>query len=119
MANVDPYQWGGGSREWLASGVRTANGDSAVPINLARMDRLRVQLNVTAVAGSSPTLNVVIEDTLDNGATWNQILAFTQAAGVTRQVLNHEGIFSDRARIRWTLGGTTPSFTFAVHGYAE
>lgn len=81
---------------------------------------LRAQLGVSAFAGTLPTLDVVIEDTLDDGATWNTIASFAQKAATGREVLNYTGLFGETLRVRWTIGGSaTPSFTFTVDCYSE
>ncbi len=92
--------------------TRTASGDSGAFNGYGPASTLRVQLNVTAASGT-PTLDVVIEDTVD-GANWNVIGTFAQKTGAGREVINVVSPFSDRIRARWTLGGTTPSFTFSV-----
>lgn len=102
----------------VESGARVANGDSGVLGGFGFADTLRLQLNVTAVAGTAPTLDVVIEDTLD-GANWNTIATFAQKTAVGREVINVSTPFTNRLRVRWTIGGTMPSFTFAVHCYSE
>ena len=49
----------------LASAARTATGvGSSVP-GFGDKTTLRVQLDVTAASGTAPTLNVVVEDTID------------------------------------------------------
>lgn len=101
-----------------ASAARTASGDSGVQNGYERASVLRAQLNVTAVAGTTPTLDVVLEDTLD-GTNWNVVGTFTQATAATRQVLNVTTPFTDRIRARWTVAGVTPSFTFSVLVYSE
>ena len=77
-------------------------------------------MSVTAVSGVTPTLNVVVEDTLD-GTNWFAVpgVSFTQVTAAGQQVSNSAGFFSDKIRIRWTLGGTSPSFTFSVLIYTE
>ncbi len=99
----------------VASAARTASGDSGLLTGWGVPSTARVQLAVTAATG---TLDVVVEDTLD-GTNWNVIATFTQATAVTRQVLNLSAPFADRLRVRWTIGGTTPSFTFSVVAYSE
>ena len=96
-----------------ASGARTAagNGDTATGFGGAKT--IRVQLAVTAASGTTPTLDVVLEDTLD-GTNYNTIGTFTQKTAVSREVVNITTPFADRVRARWTTGGTTPSFTFSV-----
>ncbi len=98
--------------------ARTASGDSGVVPGFGDKVSLRAQVEVTASAGTSPTLDVVIEDTLD-GTNWNVVGAFAQKTGPSREVINITSPFSDRLRARWTVGGTTPSFTFSVLGYVE
>ena len=99
----------------VSSAARTASGDSGVLANYGNASTLRVQLNSAAGTGTTPTLDVVIEDTLD-GTNWNTIgTAFTQVTtGASRQIKDITVPFADRIRVRWTVGGTTPSFTFSV-----
>lgn len=102
----------------VASAARTASGDSGVLSGWGVPETLRAQLTVTASAGTSPTLDVVIEDTLD-GDNWFVVGTFAQKAAGGSEVINITGPFSDRIRVRWTIGGTSPSFTFSVLAYSE
>lgn len=106
------------AEELLASAARTASGDSGLSHGWGSAKTIRAQLNVTAAAGTSSTLDAVIEDTLD-GTNWNVIGTFSQKTAAGREVINITTPFSDRLRVRWTIGGTTPSFTFAIHVYSE
>ena len=75
---------------------------------------LRLQLLVGAVAGTTPTLDVVVEDSID-GVNWNAIATFAQVtAGSARQIRDVTAPFADRVRVRYVVGGGTPSFTFGV-----
>ncbi len=98
--------------------ARTVSGDSGAVAGFGDKVSLRAQLNVTVAAGTSPTLDVVVEDTLD-GTNWNVLGTFTQRVAPGREVINITGLFTDRLRARWTIGGGTPSFTFSVLGYVE
>ncbi len=102
----------------VASAARTASGDTGVLHGFGEVIAGRVQLNVTAAAGTGPTLDVVVEDTLD-GTNWNVLVTFAQRGAAGREVLNLAGTFADRLRVRWTVGGTAPSFTFSVLSYTE
>lgn len=102
----------------VASAARTTSGDSGVLDGWGVPNSARVQLDVTAVSGVGPTLNVVIEDTLD-GTNWYVVGTFAQKAAVGREVVNLSTPFTDQLRARWTIGGTTPSFTFSVIAYSE
>jgi hypothetical protein len=97
----------------VASAARTTSGDSGSQAGYGGATSLRAQLDVTAASGTSPTLNVVIEDTLD-GTNWNAVVTFAQRTAAGREVLSLTTPFADRLRVRWTIGGTGPSFTFSV-----
>ncbi len=116
----------------LGSAARTAagNGDAIdlcqyVDAQRACPPMLRVMLDVTAVTGTSPTMTCFVEDSVD-GVNWNSIGVFTAATAAVKQVIN-VGIRGDaypanfawpfnyrRVRVRWTMGGTSPNFTFSV-----
>lgn len=102
----------------VTSAARTATGDSTLLTGYGPAKVIRAQLDVTAVAGTTPTLDVVIEDTVD-GTNFNTIGTFAQKTTSGREVINITVPFSDRLRIRWTVGGVTPSFTFSVKWYVE
>ena len=93
--------------------VVTANQSFAQSSGVANANALRCQINVTAASGTTPTLDVVIEDSLD-GANWNTVGTFAQKTAAAREVINITTPFADRLRARATVGGTTPSFTFGV-----
>ncbi len=103
----------------VPSAARTTSGTVGVRPGAASADSIRAQLNVTAASGTSPTLNVVIEDSIDGGTNWDVIGTFAQRVGVGREVVNITIPFSETVRVRWTIGGTTPSFTFAVDWYMQ
>lgn len=102
----------------VTSAARTASGNSDEQTGYGSAEDLRVQLDVTAASGTSPTLNVVVEDTLD-GTNWNTIGTFAQRTAAGREVINISSVFTDRLRVRWTIAGTTPSFTYSVMWFAE
>lgn len=108
-----------GLRETLvSSAARTASGDTGAISGWGAASTIRAKIDVTAAGGTSPTLDVVIEDTLD-GVNWNAVGTFAQKVAAGREVINITAPFSDTLRVRWTVGGTTPSFTFAVDVYSE
>lgn len=100
------------------SAARTASGPGATLDGCGTFSKLRVQLDVTAASGTTPTLDVVIEDSFD-GVAWNTVATFAQKTAAAREALNITSPFTDRVRARWTVGGTTPSFTFSVSVYAQ
>ena len=119
MPGFGDGQWVGVAENPVPSGAVTASGTSAGAPDYGAANTLRAQLNVTAVTGTTPTLDVVIEDSVDGGATWNTVGTFTQKTAVAREVINITVPFGDSLRVRWTVGGTTPNFTFAVHWVAQ
>lgn len=110
----------------VASAARTATGNSD-PFYLSDVggEYLRVALVVSAASGTSPTLDVVVQDTLD-GTNWFTVGTFTQATAATSQAINivatdngsptvsNNAVVGRQLRIKWTVGGTSPSFTFRV-----
>lgn len=79
-----------------------------------------VLLEVGAVSGTSPTLNVKIQESTDGSTGWTDIpgAAFTQVtAADNSQILRVEGIGTSRKRYLRavaTIAGTSPSFTLAA-----
>ena len=104
----------------VTSAAQTASGNSGILGGYGPANSLVVQLNVTAVSGVTPTLDMVVEDTVD-GTNFFPIATFTQVlvAGASVQSVAPTASFTDRLRVRWTIGGTTPSFTFAVQIFAK
>lgn len=100
------------------SAARTVSGSIVAGTNYGSADSIRAQLDATAASGTTPTLDVVIEDTLD-GTNWNAIGTFAQKVAAGREVINITTPFTDQVRVRWTIGGTTPSFTFSVRTYIQ
>lgn len=103
----------------VASGARTTSANSGALPGFGDWSKFRAQLAVTAASGTTPTLDVVIEDSFDGGTTWNTVGTFTQKTAAGTQAVDITGLFSDQLRVRWTVGGTTPSFTFSVLLYGK
>lgn len=128
----------------VAPAARTVSGDSgaidADDVNGA------IQVHVTAESGIDPTLDVFIQTTYDGGTTWVDLAAFTPFVAATGRRVHvlrapvatavstatADFVPTDAAltagslislpigssvRVKWVVGGTTPSFTFAVTGY--
>ena len=75
----------------------------------------QVNIPVTAVSGTTPTLDVVIQESDDTGTNWFDVWHFPRitATGMYRSpVLPLTG---NRIRYVQTVGGTTPSFTRAIN----
>ncbi len=96
-----------------ASAAETATGQSA-GVDLSTYAEALAELNVTAVAGTSPTMTVSFQ-TSDDGTDWyglgDAFAAVTAVAKPNILRLTNVGRF---VRAVWTITGTTPSFTFTL-----
>lgn len=74
-----------------------------------------VNIPVTAVSGTNPTMDVTIEESDDTATNWYKVYDFPRitAAGIYRSPLLP--LIGNRVRYVQTLGGTTPSFTRAIN----
>jgi hypothetical protein len=102
--------------ELAASAARTATGQGAA-VALGDRGTLRLLLDVTAASGTGPTLDVTVETSFDGATGWRSLGTFAQKTAVASERKSFPGC--DRyVRATWTVGGTTPSFTFSVAGEA-
>jgi hypothetical protein len=98
--------------------ARTATGQTS-GIDLKDYDGDVVfLLDSAAGTGTSPTLDVTIEDSADNssfaavsGAAFTQVV---DAASAQKLVVNKDSA-RRYVRVKYTITGTTPSFTFSVN----
>lgn len=93
---------------------RTSSGnESSVDQSSSSSNGAVAHLHVTAVSGSSPTADVVVQESSDN-TTWVDLITFTQATAETSERKAVTGTVERYVRAEYTLGGTNPDFTFAV-----
>ena len=101
------------SNDTLVSGVQTATLTTGL-VSTGSFRDVVAYLNVTAVSGTTPTMDIVLQDSPDN-VTWYDIPtgAFTQATAISAQriVATQLGGY---VRAVITIGGATPSFTFSL-----
>lgn len=98
--------------ELLTEAARTASANGPA-VEVEGYSKVICHLNVSASSGTSPTLDVKIQDSAD-GANWTDTgAAFSQSTttGIKRLVVTD---VSRYIRAVATIGGTTPSFTFGV-----
>lgn len=97
----------------LSSAARTANGNGDA--SEVSADALVATLDVTAASGTTPQLNVFLEDAPASDGPWTVLATFGQKTGVSSEAQRvANAAFHDFLRVRWTVAGTTPSFTFRV-----
>lgn len=98
------------------SGAKTASGNTA-DIEVGRFIAGEVCLDVTAVSGTTPTLDFYLEGKNQLSGKYKVIWSQTGISAVgtfwspTITTLAFRYI-----RARWVVGGSAPSFTFSVSG---
>jgi hypothetical protein len=102
----------------LPSGPITTSGNS-VDIAVGNYAELAIDSNITAVAGTSPTFQLFIDRKGSDGVyyqIWNSssMNATGQISDSVGAGLNKAQSFGGTARVRWVLGGTSPSFTLSI-----
>ena len=101
----------------VASAARTATGTSSA-FETQSADSIEGTLVVTAGSGTTPTLNVSLETSIDGGTTYSTVGSFAQKTGAASEGKVF-GPLGDLSRWRWTIAGTTPSFTFSIAAEAN
>ena len=100
--------------------TRTATGQTS-GIDLRAYDGdVLFLLDSAAGGGSSPTLDVTIEESADNSsfaAVASGAVAFTQVTGTAsaQKVALNKDDAKRYVRIKYTIGGSSPTFTFSVN----
>jgi hypothetical protein len=104
----------------VASGVITSTGTSATitPGAVANIGTYGMSFSyvVTAASGTNPTLDVVIQESSDNGTAWTDLYHFPRITAVgtyTTPIIKPS--FGTRYRYVQTVTGTSPSFTRAIN----
>lgn len=129
----------------LSVGAVTATGTSSV-MALPLADSYTIVFDVSSVTGTSPTLDIVMQCSYDKGTTyinmplrsaqitaagihvntlrrglgWGE--AATTQAGVadTGGAVNKNFVFDpDYVQFKYTIAGTSPSFTLKIHVFAN
>lgn len=102
-----------------AKTARTSSSNSGTPVQVGAVtaaQRVYAALHVFAVSGTNPTLDVTVKS--DDGvgfASPTTRITFAQLAAAGAEFKSAAGAITDDFwRIDWTIGGTDPSFTFAV-----
>jgi hypothetical protein len=98
----------------LYGGTVTASGNS-IDIDVSGLRSMRVELKVTSVSGTSPTLDIYIEGKYETTGDYVPLLSKT---GVTATGVYELGQLDNLCfryiRVRWVVGGTSPSFGITV-----
>ena len=74
-----------------------------------------VNIPVTAVTGTTPTMDVGVEESDDGGTNWFRVYDFPRITAIGMYRSPKLPFTGNRVRYVQTIGGTTPSFTRAVN----
>jgi hypothetical protein len=88
----------------------TSNGST---LALDGGNSLGAVVNVTAASGTNPTLDLTLQESQDAGATWSDVYQL-QRITATGTVTVPNMLFTGTRRWKWTVGGTSPSFTLSI-----
>ncbi len=103
----------------LTSAARTASGQSA-DFDCGWAKEVFIVVDVTAVSGTTPTLDVKVTCKDPVSGKYRDLYSFTQFTAIGTQdrhigpgLETNKGLGS-KIRVEYTIGGTDPSFTFSV-----
>lgn len=74
-----------------------------------------VNIPVTVVTGTTPTLDVQVQESLDSGTNWTAVYDFPRITATGFYTSPPLRLVGNRVRYVQTVAGTTPSFTRAVN----
>lgn len=99
----------------------TATGNSRSYPELGSFSKATFILDVSAVSGTTPTLDVKIQGWAILSEKWHDVVTFAQQTTTTSTVIAPQTANLDFQvyRALWTIGGTTPSFTFTLGAIAH
>jgi len=115
-ALITASDWSGNqTTDVTSAALTTTTTTSAITPHYIGQKSFAFQFVVTSVTGTSPTLDMSIEESLDAGTNWDRIYdmpRITAAGSYTTPRLKPNG---NRIRYVQTVTGTSPSFTRAVN----
>lgn len=104
--------WGApASNSDVTSAARTSSGNSGT-ISDDIAGTVSGIVNVSAIGGT-PTLDLVLKESFDNGTTWQDAWHVERITGTGTKRIPPLPV-SGRRRWDWTIGGTSPSLTFTI-----
>jgi len=99
------------------SGTATASGKS-VDIDVEHFTAMEVEVKVTAVSGTNPTLQVCIQGKFGTTGDYKDIACTDTITTTGVWFLTIDKLVFKTIKARWEVGGETPSFTFRVDAVA-
>jgi hypothetical protein len=97
----------------LFSGTVTSSGNTT-DIDVSLYSVLEIEIKVTGVSGTTPTLDVYVEGRFEATGDYKVLASQTgiTSTGIWFLVINP--LVFRFIRVRWLVGGASPSFTFTV-----
>jgi hypothetical protein len=100
----------------IASAARTTTG-TGTAFDTSNIDEITAALTVSAISGT-PTLDVSLKTSAD-GVVFYSVGTFTQKTAITAAETKVFTGLGNTSRWDWTIGGGTPSLTFAIVATVE
>ena len=99
----------------MFSGTAGATGNTqSTPIPCKSEQEGTFYLKITAASGVSPTLDLVIQTYNPLTSTWHTLATFDQKIATGQDEGFVQYGLGEKIACIYTIGGTTPSFTFTV-----
>jgi len=99
----------------LCSGTVTASG-SSFDIDVSTVSAMEIEIKVTSVSGTSPTLDVYVEGKFEASGDYKTLASQTGITSTGSWFFTVNPLIFRYVRVKWVVGGTSPSFTFGVYG---
>lgn len=99
---------------FIYSGTVTASGNTN-DFNVAIFSGLEIMLKVTAVSGTSPTLDFYVEGKFEPTGDYKPLVYQTGITGTGIWYFTITQLIFRYIRARWVIGGTSPSFSIGVY----
>ena len=101
----------------IYSGTATATGNSqSSPVITSYIKEANFYLNITAVSGANPTLDIDIQVYNSLTGVWHKLAEWTQKTSTGSDSGYLDYGLGAKIAIEYTIAGTNPSFTFSVYG---
>jgi hypothetical protein len=101
----------------LFSGTVTASGSTA-DIDLSIYSILEIEIKVTSVGGTTPTLDVYIEGKFEATGDYKVLASVTGITSTGVWFVTINPLAFRYIRVRWVVRGTSPSFTVTIAAQA-
>jgi len=99
----------------LTSAARTSSGNGS-DTEVGRFICAELCIDITAVSGTNPTLDVYIEGKSQYTGKYKTLFSQTGITAVGTYWFSLNPNAWRYLRVRWVIGGSSPSFTFSVSG---